>query len=59
MLRCCDSLFFRTDAVISFLGCCFPKGVDTFRKLFLFVRNLEMSVLSLDICNSKPGNAEN
>lgn len=58
MLRCHDSLFFRTEAPISILGYCFSKGVDTFRKLFLFVRDLEMS-LSLVIFNSKPGNAGN
>lgn len=28
-------------------------------KLFLFVRDLEMSVLSLEVCNSKQGNARN
>lgn len=60
MLRCCDFLFFRTDVPISFLGCCFSISVDTFEsKLFLLVRDLEISGLSLQVCNNKPANAEN
>lgn len=61
MLRCCDSLFFRTDAPISFLEAAIAQKVLILSesKLFLFVRDLEMSVLSLDIRNSKPGNAGN
>lgn len=61
MLRCCDSPFFRTDAPISFLEAAIAQKVLILSesKLFLFVRDLEMSVLSLDIRNSKPGNAGN